>query len=1467
MNGSSANSKCSGYQGYNGYDWNENLFPDPVQFVAAVKSGKLSGTRPLKLLLNTHNFLGMDECQAEYTELKSRLPPPLRNASGPVQYDVTDLATMTGFFDLAMGRNATGAKTRGSRPDYWWHDGGMPQWVDGLLDRGRGYRNTGNSPTFPSPISGPDAVSSGNLFWSVYVHDSHIRHGAAPEANRPMVMPRFGWLGQHRYCCGFSGDQISEWQTLEAEVTMTATAANVGFAHWSHDIGGFHGDPTPELYLRWTQFGALSPMYRSHGTQGSNRDYWSPAYSSVFPMIKQSLALRLALTPYMYTAARHAHDTGVAAVHSLYLDWPSEPQAYTSPGSFMHGPDILVRPITAALSPTTSPVITVPIWLPPSPTGWLEWASASTGVVHGAAASGGTMARARAELGVLPMYVREGAVVPLLPPGSLDATDVADGPGVHWAVFVGAVGNASAGTEKRGNGSRYFDAGDSTAHEGPNGAFATQTFSYVLSSGGPAAARHVRMEVVISAAVANGRFVLPPTKVLHSIEVRGRRAPDTATMGGAAMQCCTVAPKEATLARPARTVVCSGAAPDGLDAPVEAVLEWAATPLHPRKMDDEGGRSTLKPEVPAPQPIPPSPWIKKVHIVSLTHLDVGGYGPDTPVCEDDCKWASDVCNTYFDEYLPAAIVTAEALKAAGKQPVDPGHKKCPPGRGEDHEPAGWYDCPKFHNGMGPGACKAKGCCVNMERYNKNKSLDGWCYPDHSLDDPNTSFVYFTHPWLLQEYFNGSASCGRDLSTRNATALAQVEAAVRAGEISWHAQPFTMITELCDPDIFSWSLNISRKLNSRFGVQHGQSVAKGSDVGGVSIGVVPLLARAGVKALHLGTNGMGNQVFPANITGHPVGTFCTYGGSAVWGHYCDNRRQVFRWRHPATGDEVIMMLEQHYGSKIQLPGFDQVLRFHITSDNGAPPDPEDVRKFWKQTQWEYPNATLQASTVDAFVDELWKVKDSVLPVVTQEIGNVWLPQMGTDPWRFRALRAVGRLRSEWIANGRLAWDDRDLHDYSSALILPLEHNFGMQTGKVLDLTWHSQYWTNSQFHPHMHGADVDLVGFPGLQYYADERDNHIYPKPAAQGASSGFTAFAAHVNATLKQLAHIDGLHAMLKSGELAEVNVTDATAMVLQNTKLLLKFDTGTGAIRSLVEKTADGGSREWVAPGGSLAEFVYRTYTQKADIDPYVDVLTPGHPTNESDLVTWPWSKIGMDHAIEADPAMPPLSNCSRSWPVRLRKAWKSSTTMLLQLALPEKAVTLFGGMSEILLNVTLPADDGGSSAVELVLTWKNKTATRLAESSWLSFVPSVPRPAKGWRLDVLGSPVDPLTVAYNGSRHLHAIHRGVCYDDTVSIGSPDSLGEDDSSLDRGAAKPTELAGTPVRLALESLDVPLVAPGDTAHLINFDNKLPDLAGGFHFNLHNNAGWDQSAPQWYGEDAAFRFRLNLNPGPGCWPKK
>ena len=770
-------------------------------------------------------------------------------------------------------------------------------------------------------------------------------------------------------------------------------------------------------------------------------------------------------------------------------------------------------------------------------------------------------------------------------------------------------------------------------------------------------------------------------------------------------------------------------------------------------------------------------------------------------------------------------------------PAPPGAGKCWPGHAHSRAPVDW-DCPGYHRGFNSSQCEAVGCCTDASLYPARES--GWCYPPYNASahrsEPNASFIYYTHPWMVQEFFEGSAGCGRPASARNQTDVAAVEFAIRAGLIAWHAKPFTMIHELCDPEIFEWSLNISRELSARFGVSHGRSAGKATDIPGVSIGIVPLLAKAGIKALHLGTNGMGDQVFPVNITGHlGVTASCGAGKYNSRGDGCFD--QVFRWQHPDTGHEIVMMMEQHYGTRIVVPkstGFDQALRFQITGDNQKPPEPAAVREFWGQVRTEFPNAVLKASTLDNFADALWEVRDT-LPVVTQEIGNAWLPQMGTDPWRFRALRAVSRLRSEWLAAGRLAWDDPDLHDYTSGLLVPVEHNFGMATKKVLDAKIHDHFWTNSQFWPLINRPDGNLSGFPGLQFYSDERDRYIHPRPTKSTASNGFKAFAALVNRTLKELTVVPAIGTMLASGNLTPVDVTDPKALTLNGSGLSLTFDPETGGISSLVEKA---GGREWVAAGQRLGEFVYRTYTQKHDINPYMRQFVPGHPINETDMKTFPWSKPGMDLSIESDPAMPPLANCSRAWPVRLLKAWRGERTMLLQLALPAAAVALFGGMGEIALKVTLPAATratGGSSAVELTLTWKNKTATRLAESSWLSFVPAVPQPEKGWRLDVLGSPVDPLSVGYNGSRHLHAVHRGVCYDDSA-----------------------------VRLAIESIDVPLVAPGDAAHLIDFDNRLPDLEGGFHFNLHNNAGWDQSAPQWYGKDASFGFELKLNAPKGCW---
>lgn len=136
---------------------------------------------------------------------------------------------------------------------------------------------------------------------------------------------------------------------------------------------------------------------------------------------------------------------------------------------------------------------------------------------------------------------------------------------------------------------------------------------------------------------------------------------------------------------------------------------------------------------------------------------------------------------------------------------------------------------------------------------------------------------------------------------------------------------------------------------------------------------------------------------------------------------------------------------------------------------------------------------------------------------------------------------------------------------------------------------------------------------------------------------------------------------------------------------------------------------------------------------------IYPHHMNKSTDYNGSCWNKYGMDDAIRRDPAMPPLETLSRYWAASVHRVWASESTAIVNLVLPDAAVGLLGGAAEITLNVTLspPTTRSTEAAVELTLSWKNKTATRLAESAWLSFNPIVAEPSRGWTLDVLGAPV----------------------------------------------------------------------------------------------------------------------------------
>ena len=247
------------------------------------------------------------------------------------------------------------------------------------------------------------AVSEPSLAWTV----SGEADFQEREGKRPLLFHRWGGLGNHRYEIGFSGDTISSWDSLAFQPWFTATAANVGYAYWSHDIGGhIPGVIESELYARWVQFGAFSPILRTHTTSNPDAERRLWAYPEPYSdVMRDAFQMRYALQPYLYTEARRTYDTGVAFLRPLYYDWPNAEQAYSSRGEYVFGDSMIVAPVVKPVDKGSS-LATEDVWLPEGE--WVEWFTGKrfTGPVK--------MTRSFS-ITQIPLYVRSGAVIPMMP--------------------------------------------------------------------------------------------------------------------------------------------------------------------------------------------------------------------------------------------------------------------------------------------------------------------------------------------------------------------------------------------------------------------------------------------------------------------------------------------------------------------------------------------------------------------------------------------------------------------------------------------------------------------------------------------------------------------------------------------------------------------------------------------------------------------------------------------------------------------------------------------------------------------------------------------------------------------------------------------------------------------------------------------------------------------------------------------
>ena len=204
--------------GWGGYTWNTNLIPDPAGFQAFLHSADNPLGHPLATSLNGHSNSGIGPCQANYSAFARMIgKDPAEQANLPC--DMGNATWTKALFETMLDPKGI---------DYWWTDyNGCASPTPGKFPLPQ---------TSGCPVAQQQTTSTSELLWSNMVYDSMI----SKTGRRPLVLSRYGGIGNQRYGIGFSGDTESTWPTLRYQVEMTSTAANVLQAYWSHDIGGYN---------------------------------------------------------------------------------------------------------------------------------------------------------------------------------------------------------------------------------------------------------------------------------------------------------------------------------------------------------------------------------------------------------------------------------------------------------------------------------------------------------------------------------------------------------------------------------------------------------------------------------------------------------------------------------------------------------------------------------------------------------------------------------------------------------------------------------------------------------------------------------------------------------------------------------------------------------------------------------------------------------------------------------------------------------------------------------------------------------------------------------------------------------------------------------------------------------------------------------------------------------------------------
>ncbi|CAD5223769.1 unnamed protein product [Bursaphelenchus okinawaensis] len=375
------------------FTWDPDRFPNPQEMIKKIETK----SRSVVTIVDPH--VKKDENYPTYQLAKER-DYYVKNAGGQSDYEGDCWPGRSSYLDLLNPQVREYLADRYLLENY--HGSTERLW-------------TWNDMNEPSVFSGPemsmprDNIHHGgwenreihNIYGMLYHNSTYFGHlRRSNNKLRPFILTRSFFTGTQRTSAIWTGDNAAEWIHLKATIPMLLSLSIAGFPNVGADVGGFFGNPTEELLVRWYQAGAFQPFFRAHAHLDSKRREPWLFSDETRNNIRDAVIRRYQLLPYWYTLFYEHSKNGKPIMRPIWSEFPGDENGFDEEREYMLGNALLVRPVT------DPEVKSVSLYIPGYQQVWYDWDTGKMHVSPGAIYTDTPMSK-------IPVYQRGGTIVPV----------------------------------------------------------------------------------------------------------------------------------------------------------------------------------------------------------------------------------------------------------------------------------------------------------------------------------------------------------------------------------------------------------------------------------------------------------------------------------------------------------------------------------------------------------------------------------------------------------------------------------------------------------------------------------------------------------------------------------------------------------------------------------------------------------------------------------------------------------------------------------------------------------------------------------------------------------------------------------------------------------------------------------------------------------------------------------------------